>query len=91
MDHERSDDGHEPIAHTNVVLFRARSHAELDRIVAREELRGLVWRRLDATRALIDSTMARVFFERLEALGFQAAVGDRAPQTDDRASAPGAP
>lgn len=82
MDHERNDDGHEPIAHTNVLLFRARSSDELDRIVQKEELRGLIWRRLDATRALVDSTMARVFFERLEALGFHASIGDIAPKAD---------
>lgn len=65
-----------PVAHTNVALFTARSADELDKIVAQPDLRGLIWHRLDETRALVDPTSVRLFYERMVSLGFAVSVGE---------------
>lgn len=79
MSGESDSEGREPIAHHNVVVLTTRGAAEMDTIVASAELRGLVWRRLDATHALIDPTAVMTIFERLESVGISASIGEIPP------------
>lgn len=65
-----------PIAHHNVAVLQTRDRAEMDTIVGTPALRGLVWRRLDDTHALVDPTAVLTLYERLEVVGISATVGE---------------
>lgn len=79
---ENDSEGIEPIAHHNVVVLTTRGVAEMDTIVASPALRGLIWRRLDSTHALVDPTAVMLIFERLESVGISASVGELPPAED---------
>lgn len=76
MSEENAAEDREPIAHQNVVVLTTQDAAELDALVENPEFRGLIWRRLDATHALADPTAIMTIFERLEAAGISASVGE---------------
>lgn len=76
MSGESDSEGMGPIAHHNVVVLTTRGEAEMDTIVASPELRGLIWRRLDETHALVDPTAVMLIYERLESVGISASVGE---------------
>lgn len=65
-----------PIAHHNVAVLQTRDRAEMDTIVGTPALRGLIWRRLDDTHALVDPTAVLALNERLVAIGVNATVGE---------------
>lgn len=73
---EKEANDKEPIAHQNVVVITTEDAAEMDVLVDDPQFRGLIWRRLDATHALVDPTAALTMFERLNAAGISASVGE---------------
>lgn len=76
MSEENAAEEREPIAHQNVVVLTTHDAAEMDVLVENPAFRGLIWRRLDATHALVDPTAIMTIFERLEAAGVSASVGE---------------
>lgn len=76
MSAENEAEEKEPIAHQNVVVLMTQDGAGMDTLVDNPEFRGLIWRRLDATHALVDPTATMTMFERLEAAGIAASVGE---------------
>lgn len=76
MSAETTAEEKEPISHQNVVVLTTKNGAQMDTLVDDPEFRGLIWRRLDATHALVDPTATKTMFERLEAAGIPASVGE---------------
>lgn len=76
MSAENEAEEKEPIAHQNVVVLTTENAAGMDTLVDNPEFRGLIWRRLDATHALVDPTATMTMFERLEEAGISASVGE---------------
>lgn len=63
-----------PIAHRNVALLRAQSAEDMDTVMGSDRVRGLIWKRLDETTAVVDPTMVRTLLRRLDEMGVRAAV-----------------
>jgi len=60
------------VAHHNVTLLKVDDAVTLDALIARPEIRALIWSRLDGTRAVVDSTRLRLLTQRLRAAGHPA-------------------
>ena len=76
MEEESTSETAGPVAHNNVALFTVRSSSVMDRLLSEPGLRGLIWHRLDATRAIVDPTSVGLLHERLRSLGISVSVGD---------------
>jgi hypothetical protein len=73
----------DPISHFHVALLDLEDAGRMDAVLARPELRGLIWKRLDATRALVDPGRVHTLQARLTAAGVPARLsGLRTPGLD---------
>ena len=57
------------IAHPNVTVLTTDDATTLDTLLARAEVRSLVWMRLDPTHALVDTEHVQTLARRLRELG----------------------
>lgn len=67
----------DPISHFHVVLLEVDRAETLDGLLQRRELRGLIWTRLDGTRALVDPARLQTLQQRLRAAGAPACISSR--------------
>ena len=58
------------IAHHNLTLMTTDDRVNMERFLNEPGIRGLIWKRLDDTHALVDTERAAVLIERLKKLGF---------------------
>jgi hypothetical protein len=64
-----SDEQPSSVAHHNVTVLTTRDARTMDAILGYAEIRALVWRRLDGTRAIVDSDRVRPLMRRLKEIG----------------------
>jgi len=64
-----TDDRAPHVAHHNVVVLRTPDPATMDELLSRTDVRGLVWKRLDETRALVDVERLALVRKRLTEQG----------------------
>lgn len=57
------------VAHHNVAVLTTTDKTTMDEIVGRAELRSLVWKRLDDTRALVDTGRIQLLIRRMREAG----------------------
>lgn len=57
------------VAHHHVVVLTTPDAATLDALLERPDVRGLVWKRLDETRALVDAERMALVRKRLTEQG----------------------
>jgi hypothetical protein len=57
------------VAHHNVTILTTEDAATLEALLVRPEIRSLVWKRLDKTRALVDTARVQTLARRLRDLG----------------------
>lgn len=65
------------VAHHNVAVLTTDEKTILDAMLARPEIRGLVWKRLDDRHALVDTEHIQQLIERLRAIGHSARFSER--------------
>ena len=57
------------VAHHNVAVVTTRDKVTMDAILGYAEIRALVWKRLDATHAIVDADRVRTLMKRLKEIG----------------------
>ena len=57
------------VAHHNVTVLTAEDATTLEVFLSRPEIRSLIWKRLDDTRALVDTARVHILARRLRDLG----------------------
>ncbi len=76
MSTPNEEEEREPIAHHNVVVLSTGNADEMDALISMPSLRGLIWRRLDDTYALVDPTAINLIHERLASVNISVTVGE---------------
>ena len=62
------------IKHHNVAVLTVPDKETLDELVAQANVRSLIWKRLDDTRALVDSGRVELLRRRLSTMGHPARI-----------------
>ena len=58
------------IAHHNLTLMTTDDDVSMERFLSEPGIRGLIWKRLDKTRALVDTDRLSYLIARLKKLGY---------------------
>ena len=58
------------VSHHNLTVLTTDDATTMEALLARPDVRALVWKRLDATRALVDTERLSVLVKRLKDLGY---------------------
>lgn len=69
-----------PVSHRNVALLVLEDGSQLDTWLERPEIRSLIWKRLDATHAIVDPERIAVLARRLRESGVVARYSIETPR-----------
>ena len=67
------------VAHHNVAILTTEDATIMEGLLSRSEIRALVWKRLGATHALVDTERIQVLIRRLKAIGHSPRFTDSVP------------
>jgi hypothetical protein len=67
------------VAHHNLAVLSTEDAATMDALLSHTDVRSLVWKRLDATHALVDTERIQLLIRRLKDIGHSPRFSETLP------------